>query len=77
MQLKFNNGIRDRGLKQQLWLWSKGNINETMRQTIVPKVIKVAARSSIRIRKINVKTLWSWPLPKQKKRLPTACVSVL
>jgi hypothetical protein len=42
-QLKFSNGIRDRGLKQQLLLRSKGNVSETLRQTIVLEVIKLAA----------------------------------
>jgi hypothetical protein len=34
-QPKCNNGMRDRGLKQQLPLRSKGNINETLKQAIV------------------------------------------
>jgi hypothetical protein len=29
-----NNGIRSQGLKEQLQLGSKGNINETCRQTL-------------------------------------------
>jgi hypothetical protein len=35
--------IMDRGLKQQLRLGSKGSVNETLRQTIVLEVIKLAA----------------------------------
>jgi hypothetical protein len=77
-QHKFNNGIIDRGLKQQLRLGGKGSVNETLRQTIVLKVIKLAAGSCIRIPKMSVKTLCrSRPPPKRKKRLPTAGVPEL
>jgi hypothetical protein len=51
-----NNGIRNRGLKEKLRLGnkktlSKRNVNETLRQTIELKVVKLGAGSSVRIRK--------------------------
>jgi hypothetical protein len=59
-----------------LCLGSKGDVNKALKQTIVLEVINLAARSSIRIPKMSVKALWrSWPLPKQRKRLPTAGVA--
>jgi hypothetical protein len=66
-QPKFNNGIRDRGLKQQLRLRRKGNVNEALKETIALEVVKLAASSSV------TKTLWrSRPPPKRKKRLLAA-----
>jgi hypothetical protein len=74
-QPKFNNGIRDRGLKQQLRLGSKENFKEALERTIVFKIVKLAAGSSVRIKKMSVKTLWrSRPPSKRKKRLPTTGV---
>jgi hypothetical protein len=40
-QPKCNNGIRDKGLKQQLRLGRKGNINEALRQTIVLEIVEL------------------------------------
>jgi hypothetical protein len=37
-----NNGIKDWGLKQQLWLGSKWNVNKALRRIIVLEVIKLA-----------------------------------
>jgi hypothetical protein len=56
-----NNGIRNRGLKQKLRLGnkktlSKENAKETLRQTIQLKVVKLGSGSSMRIRKMSVKT---------------------
>jgi hypothetical protein len=43
-----------------------------VRQALVLEFVKIAAGSSVRIRKMSVKTLWiSRPPPKRKKRLPT------
>jgi hypothetical protein len=65
-----NNGIRKRDLNQQLRLGSKGNINETFRQTLSLEIVKRTVESSVRIRKMSDWTLWrSWPSPKRKKRL--------
>jgi hypothetical protein len=66
-QRKCNNGIRDRALKQQLPPGSKGNVNETFRKILELEIAKKIARSSVRIRKMSVKTG-----SKRKKRLPTA-----
>jgi hypothetical protein len=45
---KCNNDIRDRGLKQQLQMGSKGNVNETFRQAFVLEIVKQTVGSSIR-----------------------------
>jgi hypothetical protein len=72
-QSKRYNGIKDRGLKQQLRLGSEENIYETLNQTIVLKIVKLASGSSIEIRKMSVKIMWRGrPPPKQKKRPPAA-----
>jgi hypothetical protein len=47
VQPECNNGIRDRGLKEQLHLGSKRAFNKTIRQTLALEVVKLAARSSI------------------------------
>jgi hypothetical protein len=74
MQQKFNS-VGDQSLKQQLRLGSKRNVNEPLRQTIVLEVIKLTARSSVKVPKMSVKTLWrSWPPPKRKTRLLIAGV---
>jgi hypothetical protein len=46
-KLKGDNGIRDQGLKQQLRLRMKGNINETARQNIEMRVAKLAVEFPI------------------------------
>jgi hypothetical protein len=72
-QPKFDNGIRDRGRKEQLCLGCKGPVEEAVRQALVLEFVKLAAGSSVRIRKMSVNTLWrSWPPPKRKNQLPTA-----
>jgi hypothetical protein len=50
-QLKFNNSIWDRGLKQLLHLGSKRAFNKTIRQTLVLEIVKQAVRSSDSIKK--------------------------
>jgi hypothetical protein len=51
---------------------SKGNIKEALRQTTVLEV-NLAARSSVGIQKMSVKTLWrSRPPLKRKKKLLAA-----
>jgi hypothetical protein len=67
--LECNNGIRNQGLKQQLCLGSKEIFYAVLRQTTGLEFTNRIARSSIRIPKTSVKTLWrSWPPPKWKKR---------
>jgi hypothetical protein len=68
-QLKCNNDIRYRGLKQQLRLGSKGNVNETLRGTAVLAVVKLAAGSSVGIQKMSVKTMWRSRPPHKRKEL--------
>jgi hypothetical protein len=43
-----NNGIRNRDLRQQLRLASKGNVNETFRETLGLEIAKRRAKSSVR-----------------------------
>jgi hypothetical protein len=67
VQLQCNNGIRYRGLKEWLCLGSKGNFNETFRETVRLEITK--SGSSVRIWKMSVRTLWRGRLClKQKKR---------
>jgi hypothetical protein len=71
-QPKFNNGIRHRGLKQQLRLGSKGNVNEALKQTMGLEV-KLGVGTSVRFPKMSVKTLWKCLSPPMRKKiLPTA-----
>jgi hypothetical protein len=58
MQPKFNNGIRDRGWKNQLGLGTKETFYDALRKTLGLDAVKLAAGSSVRIRKMSVKTLW-------------------
>jgi hypothetical protein len=44
-----NNGIRNRGLKDRLCLGSKGNVNETYRETLGPEIAKKISGYSVRI----------------------------
>jgi hypothetical protein len=68
-----NNGIRNRGLKQQLSRGSKEIFYEALKQTIGLKVVKGTVRSSVRIRKMSGRTLCKgWPSLKQKTRLLAA-----
>jgi hypothetical protein len=71
-QRKRNSGIRDRGLRWGLHLGSRETFYEALRQIISLEVAKQAVKSSVRLRKASVKTLWrSQPPSKQKKRLHT------
>jgi hypothetical protein len=68
-QLKLN-GIRDRGLKQQLRLGSKEKFYKALGQITGLEVAKKAVESTVRLQKMNAKTLWrSQPPPKRKKML--------
>jgi hypothetical protein len=72
--MTFIDGIKDRGIKQQLPLGGEGTLNGALRQ----EVIKLTAGSSIWLKKMNDKALWrSRPLPTWKKRLQTSYVLVL
>jgi hypothetical protein len=76
VQPKCDNGMRDWGLKQQLWLERTRNVNKALGETTELEVIMLAAMSSCKIWKMSVKTLWrSRPPTKWKKRLPRAGMS--
>jgi hypothetical protein len=64
------NGIRGWIRRQQLWLESTGNVNETFRETLGLEIAKRIAGFSVRIKKMSVRTLWrgQLPPPPQKKR---------
>jgi hypothetical protein len=53
-QPKYSSGVRDGVLKQQLRLGSEGYVNEVLRHH---RVVKLAAGSSVSIKKISVRTL--------------------
>jgi hypothetical protein len=57
VQPECNNGIKDRGLKEQLHLGTKRVFNKTIRLTLGLVDIKLAAGSSIRIPKMSIKKL--------------------
>jgi hypothetical protein len=67
-QLECNNGIRDRGLRQQQCLGSKRKFNKTTELETVKQIV----RTYIRLRKMMDWTLWrGWPPLKLKKGLHT------
>jgi hypothetical protein len=68
MQLKFNNGIRDRGLKQELCLGIKKTLYEAFRQTRELDVMKRAVVISIGLWKMSDWTLWRGRLPPKRKK---------
>jgi hypothetical protein len=73
-----NNGIRNRGLKEQLRLGSNRAFNKTVRQIIGMEVAKRPDEFSIGLRKMSDWILWrSRPPPKRKKRLLAARVPAL
>jgi hypothetical protein len=64
-----NSGIRGGGVKQQLRLGSKGNINEIFKENLGLEITNRMAGTSFMIRKTSVKTLrWGRPTPERKKR---------
>jgi hypothetical protein len=72
------NGIRDRGIKQQILLGGKKTLNEALRQTLGLEVSTLTVRSSIELRKTSDRVLWSsQPPPKRKKRLPVVYIPTL
>jgi hypothetical protein len=67
---KSNYGINDRGLRRELCLGSNETFHEVLGQIIELEVEKRAVESSVRLRKMSVKTLCRIrPPPKRKKRL--------
>jgi hypothetical protein len=64
------NGIRGRSRRQELCLRSQKTLYETLGQTFKLEVMKQAVVTSIRQRKMSVRTLWRGrPPPKFKKEL--------
>lgn len=71
-QPECSNGIRKRDLKEQLRLENTGIVNETFMETLGLGIANIIAGTSIRLRKMIVRTLWrGWLPPKWKKRLHT------
>jgi hypothetical protein len=66
-QPECNNGIRNRDLKERLRLGSKGDINKTFRETLGVEIAKRIAEYSVRILKMNVRTLWRRQPPPNKE----------
>jgi hypothetical protein len=64
------NGIRGRSRRQQLRLESTGNADETFRETLQLEIAKRIAGTSIRLRKMSVRTLWRGRLPPKQKKSP-------
>jgi hypothetical protein len=68
-QLKFNNDIRDWGLKQELRVGSKKIFHEAFGKIHELEVVKRAVRISVELRKVSDWILWRCrPPPKRKKR---------
>jgi hypothetical protein len=66
------NGIRDRDLKKELRLRKEGTSGRVFGKTIGLEIAKRIAASSVKIRKMNLRTLWRGRShPKRKKRLHT------
>jgi hypothetical protein len=54
----FADSIRDRGIKQQLLLGGKKILNEVLRQTLRLIIVKLAVKSSVRLRTVSDRALW-------------------
>jgi hypothetical protein len=71
MLLKFNNGIRGQGLKQDLHLGSKKTLYDSFGQIHELEVVKGAVGFSTGLQKVTDWILWmGWPPPRRKKRRP-------
>jgi hypothetical protein len=70
---RMHNGMRNRGLNEQLRLGRKRVFNRTVRRTLGLEVAKRAFEFSIGVQKMSVKAMWrSQPPPKRKKRILAA-----
>jgi hypothetical protein len=68
-----NNGIRDRGIREQLVLGCKKTVNEVLRQTLGLEIANRIVGSFIKLQRTSVWTLWRGRSPpKRKYRLSTA-----
>jgi hypothetical protein len=70
-QPECNNGTKNKGLRELLCLGSKGNVNETFKETLGLEIAKRIAGSPIRIRKMSAWTLWRSRPPLKRKKRPT------
>jgi hypothetical protein len=68
MQTKFNNGIRDRGLKQELRVGRKRALYEAIGQTHQLEVVKRAVLISIGLQEVSDWTSWRGRLPPKRKK---------
>jgi hypothetical protein len=67
-----NNGIRNRGLREQLHLGSKKAFNNTVRETLRQEVLKQVVGISIRSQKVSEHCGGICPLWNEKRRQSTA-----
>jgi hypothetical protein len=67
-EMTTGTSIRGRSRRQQLQLESTGNVNETFRDTLELEITKRIAGTSIRLRKMRVRTLWRAQPPSKRKR---------
>jgi hypothetical protein len=64
-RLEGSSGIRDRDLKEQLCLGSERTSGRIFRKALMLEIMKRRMEPSVRIRKMNVRTLWRvWCPPK-------------
>jgi hypothetical protein len=70
VQPEGGSGIRDGDLKEQLRLGSERTSGGIFRKALVLEIVKRRVEPSVRIRKMNVRTLWRGfppPPPKMKE----------
>jgi hypothetical protein len=66
-----NNDIRDRGANQQLLLRKKRTLNKILRRSEVLEIANLIVRSSVRLRRTGVMTLWRGRSPSQTEEETT------
>jgi hypothetical protein len=62
---EFNNGIRNQGLRKELRLGSKATFYEVLGQTTGLESVKQTVGTSIRLRKMCIRTLWRGRPPRE------------
>jgi hypothetical protein len=70
-QEKCNNGVRDRGLRQELRLGSKETFYEALGQIVLPDFTKRAFEFSVGLREMSVKDIVEEPATAQAKEETT------
>jgi hypothetical protein len=69
---KCNNGLRKRGLKERLDLWSTRIFCRIFMKTAELEIAKQIVGASIRLRKMSNWTLWRGRPPPERKKRPLA-----